>query len=55
MANAIKLRGSFDVKEDEHLFKGSEKINFKSFEIIKEIGSGAFGTVFKVKKIDTEI
>ena len=30
-------------------------MNFKSFEIIKEIGAGAFGTVFKVKKKDSNV
>ncbi len=35
------------------LFKGSEHICFKDFEIIKELGAGSFGTVYLVKKKDT--
>lgn len=32
--------------------KLDEKVNFQSFEILKQLGSGAFGKVYKVKKKD---
>jgi serine/threonine protein kinase len=31
-----------------------KNVNFKSFNIIRTLGSGAFGKVFLVEKIDTK-
>jgi len=46
LSKAITIREDFEqIRKDETLFSGSEKVGFKSFEIIKEIGAGAFGIV----------
>ena len=39
-------------KEEEANLEGfDEKVNFQSFKILKVLGSGAFGKVYKVKKL----
>lgn len=40
-------------KADEAILEGfDERVNFQSFKILKVLGSGAFGKVYKVKKRD---
>ena len=50
---AERRRGDIDPQDQEDLNKlVDEKVNFNSFEILKVLGSGAFGKVYKVRKKD---
>ena len=56
LIDAINLRETAlsNFGKQELLSTGVENhLRFKDFKIIEEIGKGAFGTVFKVLKLDT--
>ena len=56
LEKAISLRDlESESKNAETTYKNKTIISFKLFEIIKQIGEGAFGKVFKVKKKDTGV
>ena len=50
----VKKRSQF-VNSEDFDKNTQSKINFNSFELLDELGSGSFGKVFKVKHLNLDL